>query len=190
MPRAPKNLVVAPRGRSLHANVRAFADGAAAIVDEVGRRASSRGRSVDLVSERDLRDELAELAERCELDPVGQGKDRIVFGDGALVVKVARSAIGLDANAAEARLWDDAPPVARRWLLPVRAHDHEGRWLVMDSADGPVDEAWFDRFAAWFGGRGDRADMPPRALIESIEHGNDVADWMVRGGQPVLFDYA
>ena len=135
---------------------------------------------------------LEEMAAQAEGWYIGRGKDRSVYAVGGYAVKVARHVIGCDANLAESDRWDRAPRSHLRWLLPTIASDQHGRWLVMHLADAyPASKSWLMRFGKWYSnGKPDIASMPPRSLIDSVEHGDNATDWAVLAGHPVLYDYA
>lgn len=135
---------------------------------------------------------LEEMAAHFEGWYIGRGKDRSVYAVGGYVVKVARHVIGRDANLAESNRWARAPRSHLPWLLPTIASDQDGRWLVMQSADGyTVSKSWLMKFSRWYSnGKPDITSMPPRSLIDSVEHGDNDTDWAVLAGHPVLYDYA
>lgn len=159
--------------------------------------ATSRASSEEHVVRRVASPEFASHAVAMGYLPVGAGKDRAVWRHEDIddrVVKLASRLPGIDANAREALRWQNATDRQRPWLLPVYAADPNGMWLVMAQLgdDHDVDPDWFDRFYAWTEAykRRDVATMPPRALIESVEHGTDIDDWAMWHGHPVMFDYA
>ena len=61
--------------------------------------------------------------------------------------------------------------------------------------DSRVDRDWLEAFESW-GESGSAArtydglPMPPRRLIEAVEHGFDRSDWCTWRGHPALYDYA
>ena len=123
--------------------------------------------------------------------PAGQGKDRSAYsvGDG-YVVKVARHARGEAANIDEAARWSSAGPAERPWLVPTLAAHGGGLWLVARRAGGPPGEAWLREFERWSETGRSRVRMPPRALVDAVEHGWDASDWLTYRGHPAMHDYA
>jgi hypothetical protein len=118
---------------------------------------------------------------------LGSGAHRVAFRlSPRLVVKVGWDAAGALVNLVEADAWAaaEAEPVARRWLVPVRAVADDGTWLVMDYAAprrlGP--RATIDAMVA---------DMGRNWMRRLFGETPDLAlrNWGVHEGLPKVLDY-
>lgn len=127
-----------------------------------------------------------------DLDPIGYGKDRIVIGAEHTVLKLCRSPRGEAANQSEWMRWNHSTTKTRPWLLPVIAYEYEGTWLEMKRCDDSKGlDTWFKQYEIWLDSEvKDKTSMPPRKLIESVEHASSINDWCMSLNHPVLFDYA
>lgn len=109
---------------------------------------------------------------------VGVDGGRYVFtADSGETVKVARHALGREANRREASLWAGAPPALAAWLAPVLAADPRGGWLVM-AATQPAG----------------RANVPPASalpagLVAAVGDLGMYTRWGFSGERPVLVNY-
>jgi hypothetical protein len=136
------------------------------------------GRSVEVSSS-----ELKHVFERSAPWPVlGWGNRRVALGATPdLVVKLPYTPTSEGDNRREADPWASAPVAVARHLAPVYAADPDGRWIVMQFADGiGCDDEEEDAYRAAF-------RVVTEAGLEDVS--DAIQNWGTYDGRYVVRDY-
>lgn len=75
---------------------------------------------------------LQAFAKRYGVRLLGRGISRVVFEVPSGALKIEPDPVPYGQNENEARIWNEAPPSIRRFLVPVLAASDDGRWLLME----------------------------------------------------------